>query len=431
MPKISQLPSVQAVNDADNFIIEQGGETKRAATTALTDALNAQISQSLTDSINAVTQMQSDVNASISDIDAAIANVVNSFNHTDLAQAVQAASGGNMRVIYDDVGLPSFMYRVTKQNIEDIGLPGAGVHKAFIVNGVEVPEFWYGAYQATIINGRAYCLPGVEPTTSINFDAAFNACTAKGAGWHLASNAEWSAIQGICRSMGHIPRGNTNYGRAYDAVFETGRRVDNLAPGTASGTGCTYTGSGPASWNHNGQEFGISDLVGNTWEWQTGLRLVDGEIQIIPDNDAANQADNSETSTEWRAILQDGSLVTPGTADTLKIDGTSATNAQSAKINSALTNVIGDSNYTYTVFETLNSEAGVTIPDILKEIGIAPYTTHDSDVMWARNAGERLPFRGGAWYYVAIAGLSSLNLDSFRSSTSNSLVGFRPAFCEL
>ena len=58
MPKISQLPSVQVVNDADNFIIEQGGETKRAATTALTDALNAQIAQALTDTRDAVSQAQ-------------------------------------------------------------------------------------------------------------------------------------------------------------------------------------------------------------------------------------------------------------------------------------------------------------------------------------------------------------------------------------
>ena len=61
MPKISQLQEVQAVNDEDNFIIEQGGETKRAATTALTDALNAQIAQALTDTSDAVSQAQSAV----------------------------------------------------------------------------------------------------------------------------------------------------------------------------------------------------------------------------------------------------------------------------------------------------------------------------------------------------------------------------------
>ncbi|MBN2605975.1 MAG: SUMF1/EgtB/PvdO family nonheme iron enzyme, partial [Thiotrichales bacterium] len=318
-------------------------------------------------------------------------DVANYLSLTSMERQVAAASGGNLRLIYDDLDNPSYMYRVPKINLEDIGLPGTGVHPAFIVDGVEVPEFWVGAYQATVINGRGCSLPGVDPTTSIDFDAALAACNSKGAGWHLASNAEWSAIQGICRSMGHIPRGNTNYGRAYDATFEAGRRVDNLAPGTASVTGRTYTGSGPASWNHNGQEFGIADLVGNVWEWQSGLRLVDGEIQIIPDNDAAAQADNTDTSTAWKAILQDGSLVAPGTAGTLKLDGTSATNATAAQINTVLTNIKGDTNYNYTNFESLAAASGVTVPDILKVIGIAPYTTHDADKLWSPNAGERLP----------------------------------------
>lgn len=358
-------------------------------------------------------------------VDAAIAGLANALNQSSLAQAVQAASGGNMRVIYDDVGLPSFMYRVPKVNVADIGLPGTGVHPAFIVNGAEIPEFWMGAYQATVINGRAYSLPGVDPKTSYHFDESFNACVAKGAGWHLASNAEWSAIQGICRSMGHIPRGNTNWGRAHDAAFEAGRRVDNLAPGTTSGTGRTYTGSGPARWNHNGQEFGIADLVGNVWEWQSGLRLKDGEIQMIPDNNAAAQADNTDTSTAWRAILQDGSLVNPGTANTLKLDGTNP-----IKIATALTTITGDSASVSHTFETVAAAAGVSVPDVLKTLGVAPYTTHDGDYIYMRNSGERLPFRGGNWDDGAHAGLSALSLRDVRSNRYSS-VGFRPAFCEL
>ena len=356
-------------------------------------------------------------------VDTAIANMANALDQSKMAQAVQAASGGNMRVIYDDVGLPSFMYRIPKVNISDIGQPGSGIHPAFIVDGVEIPEIWVGAYQATIINGRAYSLPGVDPKTYTNFDASFNACSAKGSGWHLMSNAEWNAVQGICRSMGHIPRGNTNYGRAYDAVFETGTASNN---GTLGSTvECTLTGSGHASWNHNNQEFGIADLVGNIWEWQSGLRLVDGEIQIIPNNDAANQADNTATSTAWRAILEDGSLVNPGTANTLKMDGTNP-----IQIGTSVTNSTGTSSYVNHTFETLTNATGIVIPDILKQLGIAPYTTHDGDNIWMRNAGERLPIRGGAWGDAAAAGLSALSLSNERSG-SHSSIGFRPAFCEL
>ena len=61
-------------------------------------------------------------------------------------------------------------------------------------------------------------------------------------------------------------------------------------------------------------------MAGNVREWISGYRTVHGEIQIIPDNDAAAaEADElSETSTLWRAISADGELVEPGTDGTLK-----------------------------------------------------------------------------------------------------------------
>ena len=33
---------------------------------------------------------------------------------------------------------------------------------------------------------------------------------------------------------------------------------------------------------HNHDMSGIADINGNLWEWTGGLRLMDGEIQIIP-----------------------------------------------------------------------------------------------------------------------------------------------------
>ena len=66
---------------------------------------------------------------------------------------------------------------------------------------------------------------------------------------------------------------------------------------------------------------GIYDLNGNVYEWVGGYRTVDGEIQIIPNNDAADQTKSqAEDSMEWKAILQNGTLVEPGTKGTLKYD---------------------------------------------------------------------------------------------------------------
>lgn len=365
-----------------------------------------------------------------SEVNSAIDRLNNAIANSDLAEAVMAASGGNMKIIYDDLGQPSFMYRVPKFNLADVGMPGAGAHPAFRVQEVDMPEVWIGAYQATILNGRAVSLPGVTPSRYVNFDTAFNACANKGAGWHMMSNAEWSAVSALSKAMGTTPRGNSNWGRAYDATYESGRRVDNVAPGTTSGDGCTYTGSGPASWNHNGQEFGIADLCGNVWEWNSGLRLNNGEIQIIPDNDAAAALDNSANSQYWKAIMPDGTLVSPGTAGTLKYDATSAPTNSGIQIDNVVDFPSTDETYSYQAFETMTADTGVPVPEIMKQLGLAPFDTHDGDQLYMRSNGERLPIRGGYWSDSANAGLWALYLNDARSFAV-SYIGFRPAFVDL
>jgi hypothetical protein len=44
-----------------------------------------------------------------------------------------------------------------------------------------------------------------------------------------------------------------------------------------------------------------------------------------------------------------------------------------------------------------------------------------------RNIGERFGYAGGTWTYTSSAGLGSLSSHDGRS-TSNSYIGFRPAF---
>ncbi|MCP6237317.1 hypothetical protein NL436_27935, partial [Klebsiella pneumoniae] len=82
--------------------------------------------------------------------------------------------------------------------------------------------------------------------------------------------------------------------------------------------GRTLTGAGPVTWRHDGTPAGIADLVGNIWEFTPGLRLVDGEIQVLANNDAATASDFTDAAP-WKAVLQDGSLVAPGTSGTLKL----------------------------------------------------------------------------------------------------------------
>ncbi|WP_296763003.1 SUMF1/EgtB/PvdO family nonheme iron enzyme [Sediminimonas sp.] len=345
-------------------------------------------------------------------------------------QSVEAASGGVNTVLYDDRGYPSIMCVVPRFNIEDIDPAlGAGVHPAFTIDGAQKSEIMVGKFQATIHDDRALSLPGQDPATSINFDTADQRCADKGPGWHMMTNAEWSAVALWCWKNGFMPRGNTDYGRDYDQTYETGRRQDGGDPGDNSGVARTLTGSGPASWYHDNSPAGIADLTGNVHEWVRGLRLVGGEIQIIADNNAAaTDADHSDTSTLWQAILQDGSLVAPGTTDTLKWDATGAAGAGDPILNTSVTSQSDGSNYAQAMYKDLTAEAGVTVPEIAKVLGLFP---HAVDMTRARfymnNEGERLPVRGGYWSDGVGAGVFALVLH-YPRSYAYSRIGFRPAF---
>ena len=52
------------------------------------------------------------------------------------------------------------------------------------------------------------------------------------------------AIQLWCLANGKQPRGNTNNGRAHDAKWETGPRLDGGVPGDVAGQASHYTGKG-------------------------------------------------------------------------------------------------------------------------------------------------------------------------------------------
>jgi hypothetical protein len=350
-----------------------------------------------------------------------------------LRQSVEAASGGKNTVLYDSNGYPSIMVVIPKFNLQDIDTSlGTGVHPAFIVNGVEKSEIFIGKFQAKVHDGVALSLPNQDPTTSVNFDQALNYCKAKGNGWHLMTRAEWAAIALWCWKNGFQPRGNTNYGKSSDAPYEAGRRVDGKAPGDTTGTPRTLTGSGPASWYHDNTPFGIADLNGNVWEWLGGLRLNNGEIQILQDNNAAdNTKDQSSTSTEWKAINQNGSLVAPGTSGTLKYNSVSTpgSGTTAAQIDVVINYQTDDTTYTFNSFQSLTANTGITIPAILKAYSLFPITSSGlgDDKLWVRNYNERVCLAGGRWNDGANDGVFALNLNVPRSYLAWD-IGFRPAF---
>lgn len=358
------------------------------------------------------------------------------FVKDDLRASVEAASGGKQTVLYTASGQPSYMNIIPKFNLQDIdaGL-GTGVHPAFIVGGVEKNELFIGSYPGIRKNGELLSLPGVDPANSRSMDNFITDVRVNGAGWHLMSNVEYAALALWCWKNGFMPRGNTNYGRSSDATWETARRQDGVAPGTASGSARTLTGSGPASWRHDNTPGGISDLCGNVWEWAPGLRIVGGEIQIIANNDAALfTTDHGATSAAWKAInAVTGALVNPTFTGTVAGGDYVATTANTVRY--ALT---GTDNYTLvrasgSSFEGMLNPGASAVADaalqVLKAHGMYPVanTGLGGDGVWYTVATERLPIRGGYWNLGSIAGVFALHLFSARSYADTAF-GARPAF---
>lgn len=348
-------------------------------------------------------------------------------------ERVEDASFGRNTVMYDDANHPSVMVAVPCFPEVDV-LTGAAnkPHPAFIVNGAVKPYIYISKYQSYTTGAagtlRAVTLRGVDPGNSITFDNSLLACSQKGTGWHLMTNAEWAAISLLCKARGFMPRGNNNYGK--DIAVAAEKAVPSFI--SSNLTGRTATGTGPVAWSSDGSPFGIYDLNGNVYEWVGGLRLVDGEIQVLENN---NAADNTKLQTvgsaEWKAILQDGSLVAPGTADTLKYDstGTGASgDVGDVRVNITRSNNTGDTAYAYNTFETTAATGGVTVPNLLKLLGLFPLdASHGADGHYVRNNGERVAYRGGSWYDGALAGVFYLYLFDARSFSCANL-GFRSAF---
>ena len=342
----------------------------------------------------------------LADANASAASAANSAASASAAvldaerRSLERATGGKQTIIYDAAGNANAMFVLPRFRYEDLGMTadmGTGDVTAFDVGTGSIKgEIFIGAYLAS--GSGAVSAPRQDPRTSLDHTAARNACSAKGAGWHLMTVHEWAAIALWCVANGYEPLGNTNWGHSNAKTWLAGGRADGRAPGDAAGIGRTKTGSMGAEATHDRTLGGIADLVGNVWEWQDGLLLQGGQIKA--------STHNTQPEANW--ALQAAFFDAPSSAPVLSNAITRA-----ASVNAEWKSVTKSASY-------------VSNP-LLKRLLIEPASAVPSGRIYTNNEGERLPFRGGAWYYGSYAGLAALYLEYSRVFTYMS-VGFRPAF---
>lgn len=299
-------------------------------------------------------------------------------------------------VIFDDRGRPDILVVFTP---DELKLPDT-------LKGRKVKEYAISKYPNTMIDGRPYSLPFMPPAVNINHDEAIRLCEAKGPGWHLITNDEWAALARQSWENDTVPTGNTNGGESHSHPEEKVTTYKDCY-------GKTLAGSGPITWNHDRTAEGVADMVGNVWEHVGGVRFLDGQVQIIPNNEAAAGADQSPDSKEWTAIytpdgdpvyyeVWDGEIrLQPTAPDVKDSDGVP--------------------------FCDLHERADMDVPDKLIELGLYPAPGYESEeYFWLDTDGERCVYRGGRWNNGTSAGVFCLDGASSRSNVDAD-IGFRSA----
>jgi sulfatase modifying factor 1 len=322
-------------------------------------------------------------------------------------------------------------------------LTGAGddIHPAFVAGETRYEQYWMSKYPGPYVvsNDKTIllALPGFDGMSNLltreeikpSYDTALTYGKAGGNGSHCVTNAEWMEVAMSCLREGFQPKGNNYNGRDYtDPNLPEYYGVPSYW--SNSKIGRVLNGSGPLSWFHDGTPWGIWGMNGNFYQVTAGLRQKAGEIQVIANNDAALDAtDQSDATGEWKAILQDGSLVAPGTDLTLKYDATAPIKICTEI--TARTSTESKSNE----FGNVVAADGITIPNIAKLLGIAPAGSAaelGGDNIFIRNdlegaSSETLARRNCLFLSSTAGGIFTLYLGYIRSN-ANPWNGARSAF---
>ena len=357
-------------------------------------------------------------------------------------------SGGknSIKWVSDGAGTPLYwpcivVRRPAKKAVHYLAGAGDNIHPAFVAGSTNYDQYWFSKYPGPYIVSNSktilLSLPGFDGMSNLltraqitpSYNTALTYGKSGGNGSHCVTNAEWMEVAMSCLREGFQPKGNNYYGRDYNDP-DTAEYYGIPAYWESNKIARVLNGSGPLSWFHDGSPWGIWGMNGNFYSVTAGLRQKAGEIQVIANNDAALDAtDQSDATGAWKAILQDGSLVAPGTDLTLKYDATTP-----IKICTEIT-ARTSTESKYNGFGNVVAADGITIPNIAKLLGIAPAGSAaelGGDYIYILNDlegpySETLARRGGSWISITQSGVFFLTLSSNRSNTRGSF-GARSAF---
>lgn len=405
-------------------------------------------------------------------------------------EAIEAFAAEQGWVVkYSSDGTPNFFYPIYKCKSSDLdpSLPDH-THPAFIVNGAEIDRRLIAVYKgSSIVSGGAiHSLPMMAPAVSAGADALLSRIKQTGAGFGPKTVADSGLLLLLARKNDWVPHGNNAWSCDYRDVaawdinanmtvgtkrgyhgyiwecisahtsalenrpdispklWKRGKRVGGVPVASQIGSATsdekyrgynTLTGSGPASWRLDGTPSGIDDLNGNCYDQDYGYRIVDNELQILENNNAADPtADLSASSSAWRAILPNQgnngfTLVTPGTSGTLHWNFLN----NKITLDTVGADISGGIGQKGTLFKDLavNTSNVPYVPYILQELGIFPISGDDTqgNTYHDFNGGERFPRRGGTYGFTSYAGLGYVN-SYYTRGFSNVDYGVRSAYLE-
>lgn len=298
-----------------------------------------------------------------------------------------------------------------------------------------------------------------KPTwRNINLLNARRACANLGPGYHLMTRFEWVSLAHWTKLNGFYPRGNnrnTNPPADYSVTTETAL-LDMACYARSSAGYASLTGSGPATWNHNGRADGVSDLNGNMWEWNDGLLMqaTTGYPYVL----ASTQVSLARSPYGKSTAVAAGSLTDSNKAWTADefLDATAhtylydsagrlhlvmsaavANNATQIFLNAAGTTPAAGP-YTILRLVEVDITAGCTNGGQISGLRtgeLAPFgipsataggSVYGQDGYWFDKTALRAPLVGGYWNITYSAGVWALYLFSAPSSAYSS-VGFRLA----